>query len=238
MLRRLARRLVLPLTAPIGSVRQVHTPQSHVVLTYDDGPQPGATGRVLEALADSGFTATFFVLMSRARKYPALLDEVRAAGHEIALHGVDHVRLTTLSPGEVRTRTRDGKHRLEDQIGAEVRWFRPPYGAQHPSTYAAIRATGMDSVVWNVAAYDWEDHPAAAIAQRTLAEVHSGSIVLMHDGYAGPDDGVDDGPAPTFDRGEVARLICGGLAERGLKGVSLRDALHDGKPVKRAWFRN
>ncbi|MEU7475924.1 polysaccharide deacetylase family protein [Lentzea sp. NPDC042327] len=238
MIRRLARRLVLPLTAPIGSVRQVSSPQPHVVLTYDDGPQPGATERVLESLANSGCTATFFVLTGRARKHPGLLAEVQAAGHEIALHGVDHVRLTTLAPKEVRARTADGKHFLEDVLGTEVRWFRPPYGAQRPATYAAIRATGMDSVVWDVAAFDWEDDPAATIAERTLREVHSGAVVLMHDGYAGPEDGVDDGPAPTFDRGELARLVCAGLAERGLKGVSLRDALAHGRPVKRAWFRS
>ncbi|KOV84954.1 polysaccharide deacetylase family protein [Nocardia sp. NRRL S-836] len=238
MSRRLARRLVLPLTAPIGSVRQVSSPQPHVVLTYDDGPQPGATERVLEALAHAGCTATFFVLVGRAEKYRSLLGEVRSAGHEIALHGVDHVRLTTLPPREVRTRTADGKHRLEDLIGTEVRWFRPPYGAQKPATYAAIRATGLDSVVWDVAAFDWEDHPAAALAERTLKQVHSGAVVLMHDGYAGPEDGVDDGPAPTFDRGELARLVCAGLAERGLTGVSLRDALTGGKTVKRAWFRS
>ncbi|ANZ42265.1 hypothetical protein BBK82_46420 [Lentzea guizhouensis] len=237
MIRRLARRAVLPLTAPIGSVRQVSSQQPHVVLTYDDGPQPGATERVLESLADSGCTATFFVLVNRARKHPALLREVQAAGHEIALHGVDHVRLTTLAPQQVRLRTADGKHRLEDLLGTEVHWFRPPYGAQKPSTYAAIRAAGMESVVWDVAAFDWEERPAAVLAERTLAEVHSGSVVLMHDGYAGPEDGVDDGPAPTFDRGELARLVCAGLAERGLTGVSLRDALAHGKTVKRAWFR-
>lgn len=237
MIRRLARRLVLPLTAPIGSVRQVSSPHPHVVLTYDDGPQPGATERVLESLANSGCTATFFVLVGRAQKYPSLLREVQAAGHEIALHGIDHVRLTTLAPRAVRTRTADGKHRLEDLLGTGVRWFRPPYGSQKPATYAAIRATGLDSVVWDVAAFDWEERPAAALAERTLAEVHSGSIVLLHDGYAGPEDGVDDGPAPTFDRGELARLVCAGLAERGMTGVSLRDALDEGTLVKRAWFR-
>ncbi len=238
MIRRLARRLVLPLTAPIGSVRRVSSPRPHVVLTYDDGPQPGSTERVLEALADAGCTATFFVLLGRAKKYPSLLDEVRSAGHEIALHGVDHVRLTALAPQQVRIRMTDGKQRLEDLLGTQVRWFRPPYGAQKPSTYAAIRATGMDSVVWDVAAFDWEEHPAAVLAERTLTQVHSGSIVLMHDGCAGPEDGVYDGPEPTFDRGELARLVCGGLAERGLKGVSLRDALREGKTVKRAWFRS
>lgn len=232
------RRLVFPLTAPIGSVKQISSPRPDVVLTYDDGPQPGATGRVLSALADFGCTATFFVLLGRARKYRSLLNEAADAGHEIALHGVDHVRLTSLPATEVRRRTLDGKRELEDLTGREVNWFRPPYGAQHPSTYAAIRSTGLESVVWNAAGFDWEDRPAHDIAERALSAVHSGSVLLMHDGYAGPDDGVDDGPEPKFDRGEVARLLCTGLAERGLNGVSLRDSLREGKTVRRAWFRS
>src|ERR1700743_2447553 len=102
------RRVPLPLPAPVGSVRSVRPRRDLAVLTYDDGPQPGGTDRVLAALADAGSTATFFILVGRARRHPGLLADVVAAGHEIALHGVDHVRLTTLSPGVVRKRTRDG----------------------------------------------------------------------------------------------------------------------------------
>jgi peptidoglycan/xylan/chitin deacetylase (PgdA/CDA1 family) len=101
-----------------------------VVLTYDDGPEPGGTDAVLKVLAGHGVTATFFVLLSRTRRYPGLLSEVLAAGHEIGLHGVDHQRLTTLDPAHVAQRTADARHELEDTIGREVRWFRPPYGGQ------------------------------------------------------------------------------------------------------------
>lgn len=230
------RRVLLPLTAPVGSVRSVRPNRDVAVLTYDDGPQPGGTDRVLAALAETGATATFFVLVGRARRHPGLLAEVIAAGHEIALHGVDHVRLTTLSPAVVRRRTRDGRRELEDIAGRPVRWFRPPYGAQQPATWAAIRSTGMDSVVWSNEIADWQDDPVDDIVARA-GTVGRGSVVLMHDGYADSFDGVDDGPAPSFDRGEVARRIVGTLGERGLSGVSLGDALAGGSPVKGAWFR-
>ncbi len=229
------RRVILPLTAPVGSVRSVRSGDS-VVLTYDDGPQPGGTDKVLAALAEVGWKATFFVLVGRARKHPGLLREVIDAGHEIALHGVDHVRLTSLPAGVVRARTRDGRRELEDLAGKEVRWFRPPYGAQHPSTWVATRSVGVSTVVWSDEVADWQDDPVSAIAARA-AGVRAGSVLLMHDGYADSFDGVDDGPAPRFDRGELARSILGGLGERGLRGVSLGEAVVSGKAVRGAWFR-
>ena len=231
------RRLLLPLTAPIGSVRSVRARRDVAVLTYDDGPQPGGTDKVLAALRDAGTTATFFILVGRARRHPGLLADVVAAGHEIALHGIDHVRLTTMSPRQVRRRTLAGRHELEDLAGRPVRWFRPPYGAQHPTTWAAIRSTGLESVVWSDEVQDWEDDAVAEIAARA-AGVHPGSVLLLHDGYADASDGVDDGPPPTFDRGELSRRILGDLAERGLATSSLGDALAAGAPVRGAWFRS
>jgi peptidoglycan/xylan/chitin deacetylase (PgdA/CDA1 family) len=228
--------MVLPLTAPIGSIRSVRPNRDLAVLTYDDGPQPGGTDRVLAALAEAGSTATFFILVGRARKHPGLLADVVAAGHEIALHGVDHVRLTTLSPALVRKRTRDGRRELEDLAGQQVRWFRPPYGAQRPGTWAAIRSTGLVPVVWSDEAADWQDDTVDEITART-ASVRSGSVLLLHDGYADAFDGVDDGPPPGFDRGELSKRILGGLGERGLATASLRDALAVGTAVRGAWFR-
>jgi peptidoglycan/xylan/chitin deacetylase (PgdA/CDA1 family) len=231
------RRLILPLTAPIGSVRSVRPDRDVAVLTYDDGPQPGGTERVLAALAEVGATATFFVLVGRARRHPGLLADVVAAGHEIALHGIDHVRLTEFSPGQVRRRTIDGRKELEDLAGQHIRWFRPPYGAQHPTTWAAIRSAGLESVVWSDEVKDWDDDPIADMAARA-ATVTRGSVLLLHDGYADSTDGVDDGPAPTFDRGDLSRRILADLAERGLHASSLGNALSGGRAVRGAWFRS
>lgn len=231
------RRLLLPFTAPVGSVRSVRARENVAVLTYDDGPQPGGTDKVLAALGEARTTATFFVLVGRARRHPGLLADVIAAGHEIALHGIDHVRLTTMSPREVRRRTLAGRHELEDLASRRIRWFRPPYGAQRPATWAAIRSTGMESVVWSDEVADWEDDPVAEIAARATS-VRPGSVVLLHDGYADQSDGVDDGPPPTFDRGELSRRILGDLAERGMTTSSLGDAVAAGSAVRGAWFRS
>lgn len=212
-----------------GSVTAVRTVSPHVVLTFDDGPEPGGTDKVLATLDELGATATFFVLVSRARRFPGLLAEVVAAGHEIGLHGVDHVRITTLAPEVVRQRTLDGRAELEDLTGRELRWVRPPYGAQNRETWAGLTAGGLVSVLWNVDQEDWkpevdDDRRVAA----ALTGVGPGEILLAHDGFAGPEDLAFDGPAPQLDRGVLLRRVLHAYADLGLVGRGLGDALATG----------
>lgn len=235
--RRAARPAVRRLTAPVGSVRAVSTAQPHLVLTYDDGPDPPATEAVLSALAEQRATATFFVLVPRARRHRRLLAEVVSAGHEVGLHGLDHRRLTALPAREVLRLTRDGRAELEDLLAAPVSWFRPPYGAQVPATWWAIRRAGLTPVVWGPTAADWLHLSERELAVRALAGTGPGEILLAHDGWPGPDVGVDDGPAPPVDRGLLARLLLERLGERGLAARSLRDALAHGTGARWAWFR-
>jgi peptidoglycan/xylan/chitin deacetylase (PgdA/CDA1 family) len=227
---------LLPLTAPLGSVVGVRTRLGHVVLTFDDGPEPGATDKVLKALAEHNATATFFVLVRRAELHPGLLREAIDAGHEIALHGIDHRRLTRMPQDTRVAAIADGRRRLEDLAQVPVRWFRPPYGAQTPRLWSAIRRQGLTSVLWGPAAHDWLELPAAVLARRAVSIVAPGSVLLAHDGFAGPADGVDDGPPPTVDRGEFVARLLSGAGERGLAGRSLGAALRDGRPVAEARF--
>ena len=224
-------------TRPVGTVRAVATPQAHLVLTYDDGPDPAATPEVLASLAEFGATATFFVLVPRARAHRGLLGEILTAGHEVALHGIDHTRLTAYSASEVRRRTRDGRRELEDLTGREMRWFRAPYGALLPPHWAAVRSAGLMPVGWGPTPGDWRSLPESRLAADALDGCASGGILLAHDGFAGPSDGVDDGPPPDIDRGKLASLMLAGLRERGLSGRSLGDSLSAGGRTRSwAWF--
>ncbi|WP_225729755.1 MULTISPECIES: polysaccharide deacetylase family protein [unclassified Nocardia] len=236
MLKSVVGRALAPLAAGVGSVQLVRVDRPTVVLTYDDGPEPGSTEPVLAALADAGVTATFFVLVRRAMEQRALLNDVLAAGHEIGLHGYDHIRLTTLPATQVYRRTRDARRQLEDLCGRPVRWFRPPYGAQIASTWTAIRAAGLTPVVWSRFAGDWVDEDVRKLAGQALEGIGDGDVLLLHDGFANAADGADDGPAPTFDRGALSRLVLDGLAERGLAAASLGDALAHGSSVRNIWL--
>ncbi|MCA0144560.1 polysaccharide deacetylase family protein [Blastococcus sp. LR1] len=221
----------------LGSAVELRTDAPDVVLTFDDGPEPGGTDRVLEALAGAGASATFFVLLTRVRKYPGLLDEVLAAGHEVALHGVDHRALPTLPPEEVARLVRDGKAELEDAVGREVRWYRPPYGRQTMRNWRAVTAAGMLPVLWGPTTWDWKsDVSDSERVSRAMQGVAAGKIVLAHDGFAGPEDGACDGPPPELDRGRLISAVLDGYAAQGLRARSLGDALDEGRLVRETWF--
>ena len=208
-----------------------------VVLTYDDGPEPGGTDRVLAALSDAGVSATFFMLSRRARSHPGLVAEVLDAGHEIALHGRDHRRLTDFSALEVRRRTSDAKAELEDAAGVAVRWFRPPYGRQGVGAAAAVRSLGLTPVMWSGGLRDWEHITDDERIRRAVPEAVPGAILLGHDGYASLADGVDDGPEPDVDRYRVTFELLAAMRDAGLRGRSLDHAMSDASAMTEGCFR-
>ncbi|PZS25522.1 MAG: hypothetical protein DLM58_22270 [Pseudonocardiales bacterium] len=220
----------------VGSVVEVRPEPGMIVLTYDDGPEPGGTEPVLDALAKHHATATFFVLLTRVRRYGSLLEEIVAAGHEIALHGIDHRRLTDFSPVEVHRRTADGRAELEDTTGRPVTWMRPPYGRQTLFTYLAIRRSGLVPVLWGPTTWDSYDIPQHARVSKAQEGARSGAILLAHDGFASEMDGAHDGPAPAVDRGELSDRVLQEYGLRGLSGHSLGDALRSGTAVREARF--
>lgn len=226
--------------APVGSVEAVRTRAPEIVLTFDDGPDPVGTPAVLDALAAHGATATFFVLLTRVRRFPDLLARVAAADHEIGLHGVDHQRLTTFAGAEVATRTGAAKAELEALTGRRVRWFRPPYGAQTPGTWLAVRRCGLVPVLWGPTTWDWRDLPQDDRVRKAREGARAGAVVLAHDAFAGAGDGAaDDGNGlvePTVDRFDLVDRVLTAYASDGLRGRSLGDALAHGRPVRLARF--
>jgi peptidoglycan/xylan/chitin deacetylase (PgdA/CDA1 family) len=218
---------------PLGSVRGA-TAAHTVGLTFDDGPGPW-TGPILDTLSAHGATATFFVLVARAEAEPALVRRMVAEGHEVALHGLDHQRLTTLPAGAVRAHIAEGRRRLERVTGAPVRWFRPPYGSQTPRTLAAARRCGLRVVVWSCDADDWIDHEPAHIAELALGRVQAGGILLLHDGFESDD--AAPLPEPTFDRAEALGRLLAGLRERDLRAGTVGELLAAGRTRRTAWFR-
>ena len=202
-----------------------------VVLTYDDGPEPQGTHEVLSALSEAGVTATFFVLLTRTRMNPKLVMEIQSQGHELALHGVNHKSLLEMSRDEVFTRTRDAKSELEDLIGKEVKWFRPPYGQQTQEHVDAVYEAGLTPVLWNVICFDWAD----VTHEFRLSEVRGmnqpGAILLAHDNIACAPDGVEYDPCPPFSRGALTRDIIEIFQTKGFECRGLSDALKTGDAV-------
>ena len=146
--------------------------------------------------------------------------------------------LSAFGTREVSRRTRDARHELEDLAGVPVRWFRPPYGKQGIGAVVAVRRLGLTVVLWEAGLYDWMDLPQGTRLDRGLAETRPGSVVLMHDGFAGTDDGVEDGPDPGVDRPDLVALTLGRLHDRGLAASSLGRALETSELVLRPRIRH
>ncbi len=235
-LRRRLGRFVREHSAIVGSVVAVVADEPDVVLTYDDGPDPVTTRLIQDELEGAGFTATFFVLLTQARRHPDVVRETVARGHEVALHGVDHRALVGLPTSEVRRRCVDGRAELEDLAGAPVRWLRPPYGRQNLLTWHLVRRSGLEPVMWGPTLRDSKPMEQTERLDAAMATVRPGSIVLAHDRFATAEDGADDGAEPVIDRPELARGLISALQQRGFTGRSLENALTSGTAMRGAWF--
>jgi peptidoglycan/xylan/chitin deacetylase (PgdA/CDA1 family) len=220
-----------------ASIVGLQGPGDATIVTYDDGPKPGDTDAILRELDERRATATFFVLLTRVRRSPGHIVEMLAAGHEVALHGADHRRLTTgVDPDKLHAHVKDARAELEDLAGVPMRWFRPPYGAQSPVTWQAVRSAGLTPVLWSIDCKDWQtqslDEYLAPVRQPAL----QGGIVLMHDGFADKTDGVDDGSPPNVDKAQLTRAVLDEAEQRGLSVQSVGDALETAEPAWQIWL--
>jgi peptidoglycan/xylan/chitin deacetylase (PgdA/CDA1 family) len=160
--------------------------RNRVALTFDDGPHPEHTPRILDVLRDAGVRATFFFQGSNAAQWPALVRRAHAEGHQIAAHGIDHVAASKQS-GQAATDNAVQCHALLCEIsGVHLpRYYRPPYGDITFNALQALGRRGYRLAFWSYDSNDSFVTSAAEIEKRVAATAPSaGSIVLLHDDYA------------------------------------------------------
>jgi len=182
-------------------------------LTFDDGPDPVWTPRVLTCLGDEGAQATFFVMAVRAAAHPELVFRMRAEGHEVALHCVRHVRHSEIDERALRSDTHAGL-RILGQLGVQPQHWRAPWGVTTATSRAVAADLGLELVRWDVDTHDWRGDSAAVMHTRIADEIRADSVVLMHDGL-GPG-------ARRSDCRETLRLVPALLAT--LRSRCLRSA--------------
>ncbi len=161
---------------------------NQLALTFDDGPNPAATPRLLEVLARRRVRATFFLIGQFALREPTLTREIAAAGHVIGNHTMTHPWLPRHSAAFILTELAACNRTLEDILGHPVTLFRPPHGARSPAVFRAARTLNLQLVQWNLIVGDWQPIPAATIHTRltrgiTRNRTHRrGTAVVLHDG--------------------------------------------------------
>lgn len=153
-----------------------------VALTFDDGPWPESTERILDILAEHDVRATFFVLGPRVKKSPETVRRMVREGHVVGAHSVSHKRFDSLPPKRVRSEVRRGRAIIREATGVDSPWLRPPYGAMDKTAWKAVRAERAKVVLWDVDSRDWKKPGAKKLARRVVADVRPGSVVLLHDG--------------------------------------------------------
>jgi len=160
-------------------ITHVQTDDPVAALTFDDGPHPVSTPRVLEILHRFGAKATFFMIGQKARKHPDIVRQVAEAGHAIGNHAFIHTNLTRI-PSRLR--------RLKQLLACtrtiapyHVRLFRPPFGAHNRQILLDAMLLRYKVILWSASAQDWKIQSAEAVAQKMIDRIKPGSIFLLHD---------------------------------------------------------
>ncbi|WP_238014603.1 polysaccharide deacetylase family protein [Dactylosporangium sp. AC04546] len=162
-----------------------------VALTFDDGPDPINTPRILQVLREHHVKATFCMVGFRVRDHPELVRQIAADGHTLCNHSWQHLlNLAKREPGYIDWDLRHTNEMIHAAVGADVpvRYFRAPGGNFTPELVAKARSLGMESIYWDVDPQDWNHKPDAGsqahiarVVRDIQRHVRPGSIVLSHD---------------------------------------------------------
>jgi peptidoglycan/xylan/chitin deacetylase (PgdA/CDA1 family) len=190
-----------------------------VALTFDDGPHPEITPRVLDLLAAAGQHATFFCIGEHVERHPQLVRRILAEGHALGLHSHTHSRwFNTWLPGRVSADLRRAAEVCAAATGvAAPRLFRPPVGLKNPMLAIAVAELGLRTVTWSCRGMDTTQPPVELLLQRLVAGLAPRAIILLHDGHE---------PGRPADRSrcvEVLRRLLPIMAERGVRSRALND---------------
>jgi peptidoglycan/xylan/chitin deacetylase (PgdA/CDA1 family) len=190
-----------------------------VALTFDDGPDPEMTPQVLDALAEYDARATFFVIGKKLTAQPALAKRMVEAGHVVANHSWQHSRLQNFRFSKWHVQEiGHGIEAIATVTGTPPRLYRPPVGLKNWALARAAWRHNLILVAWSLHSHDTRLPDPQRIAQRVLAKVRGGDIILLHDGHDLP-----GGQRPFC--AAALRLILQGLRERGLECVTVPELL-------------
>ncbi|AFM43187.1 putative xylanase/chitin deacetylase [Desulfosporosinus acidiphilus SJ4] len=163
-----------------GSWKRQYSPG--VALTFDDGPDPMITPRLLEVLKRRKLSVTFFVIAEKAAKYPELIRQMVKEGHQIGVHSLSHHYAWFTSPWKTAREWTESVRILEQLMDKKITWMRPPWGTFNLVTWLWLKRHNMRAVLWNAEGHDWEARRSPEdINARILKKVNEGSIVVLHD---------------------------------------------------------
>lgn len=189
----------------------------YMALTFDDGPYPPYTDRLLDVLKEKKAHATFFLVAEQAQRHPELVKRALAEGHTVGLHAFRHRDFLKLTEEEKQKDLAQGKKVLHGITGKEPVYWRPPHGFRDFSVMEEAAAQNLAVVNWSVIPRDWTGIGKQEIYGRVMAKAEDGAIVLLHDG---------DSPFYKASRQatvDAVALLIDSLREKGYHLVSLEE---------------
>lgn len=183
-------------------------------LTFDDGPNPGASEPILDTLATHRVPAAFFLVGEHVRRFPAIARRVAAEGHELGNHTLRHRKLHFFGPSRIRDELVATHELIAGTTGRAPRSFRAPHGYRNAFVAPEARRLGYTVFGWTFGVWDSDPRVAAEeIRARVRRKLKPGAIILLHDG---------DGYDPTGDRRRTAAALPGIIEDARARGFEFR----------------
>ncbi|MBC8136675.1 MAG: polysaccharide deacetylase family protein [Fibrella sp.] len=176
-----------PRTTFAGCPQIARLPESRgnaIYLTFDDGPHPDTTPRILDALAAENARATFFVVGERATRYPQLVRRMVQEGHTVGVHGLHHRTMVLQTEKEIEHDLGEAVKRIEGAAGQMLTrpiLLRPPYGFKTRTLARTAQRLGFIIVAWSLDPRDYDPIDAATLTAKLAARLVLGDIVLLHE---------------------------------------------------------
>ena len=194
--------------------------RGEIALTFDDGPDPAITPRVLDLLEARGVRATFFCIAENAARHPALVREIARRGHAVENHSNRHEHtFAFLMLGGLRRDLAAAQSTIATLTGQAPRFFRPPMGFRNPLLDPVLHELGLQHVSWTRRGYDTRPRDPGEVAARLTRGLTAGDVLMLHDGHAAP----SPTGAPVVL--EALPLVLEAVARHGLRPVTLRQAV-------------
>jgi len=195
-----------------------HVEGPAVAMTFDDGPHPKLTPRLLDLLKERGLKATFFVIGKNVAEFPDIAKRIVDEGHEIANHSWSHPQLTKLNPASFANEISQTNDAIQQATGVRPVTMRPPYGAINPTLTKRLNEEyGLSVILWSVDPQDWKIRKSDHVSSHIIKNATPGAIILAHDIHPST---IDAMPA-TLDA----------LSAKGYKFVTVSDLIAMDRPA-------
>lgn len=238
-MRVLGRPVKLTILKGLGSLCHVVTKVPVAALTFDDGPHPQYTPRLLDILERHKARGTFFMVGEAAQNHLDLVQRIGEAGHALGVHSWDHSSFPHLTSRERRKQMRDCQEVLAPY---GQRLFRPPYGEQTIASRLDAFRLGYEVVAWSLDVGDWYETDSSLIASRLVKYIKPGCVVLLHDALfdeGKPHLGPKQEREACVDRTPMLGALDLALdhLHQQIRFVTVPELLRSGIPYREFWFK-